>query len=82
MRARNKLVPNRQMDLASNYTMTMSSCRRKTNNNLEVVWANPGVADLTQSAHMVTFIEMPWIGMETEACPYLDGGKVGLCAVH
>ena len=43
---------------------------------LEVVWTNPGVADMTQSAHMLTFIEMPWIGMETEACPFLDRGKV------
>ena len=43
---------------------------------LEVVWANPGVADMAQSAHMLTFIEMPWIGMETEACSFLDGGKV------
>ena len=43
---------------------------------LEVEWTNHGVADLTQSAHMLTFIEMPWIGMETEACPFLDGGKV------
>ena len=23
----------------------------------------------------VTWIEMPWVGMETEACPFLDGGN-------
>ena len=43
---------------------------------LEVVWTNPGVANMTQSAHWLTYIELPWYGMETEACPFLDGGKV------
>ena len=61
---------------------------------LEVDWANPGVANMTQSTvggyrytaidnryidnHVqvwVTWIEMPWVGMETEACPFLDGGN-------
>jgi len=42
---------------------------------LDVVWNNPGVANMTQSTVWVTWIEMPWVGMDTEACPFLDGGK-------
>ena len=42
---------------------------------LDVNWFNPGVANMTQSTVWVTWIEMPWVGMETEACPYLDGGN-------
>lgn len=41
---------------------------------LEVKWENPGVRDMTQSTHWVSWVELPWVGMETEACPYLDGG--------
>ena len=41
---------------------------------LDVTWANPGVQDMTQSTHWVSWIDLPWVGMETEACPYLDGG--------
>ena len=42
---------------------------------MDVVWNNPGVVNMTQSTVWVTWIEMPWVGMETEACPFLDGGK-------
>ena len=37
-------------------------------------WTNPGVREMTQSAHWVSWMEFPWVGMETEGCPYLDGG--------
>jgi hypothetical protein len=38
---------------------------------------NPGIANLTQSAaYLVTsFISVPWPGMDTDGCNYLDGGK-------
>ena len=42
---------------------------------LDVVWNNPGVTNMTQSTVWVTWIEMPWVGMDTEGCPFLDGGK-------
>ena len=42
---------------------------------LDVVWNNPGVANMTQSTVWVTWIDMPWVGMDTEGCPFLDGGK-------
>ena len=42
---------------------------------VDVVWNNPGVANMTQSVTWVTWIEMPWVGLETEACPFLDGGQ-------
>ena len=41
---------------------------------LDVNWVNPGIRDMTQSTHWVSWVELPWVGMETEACPYLDGG--------
>ena len=43
--------------------------------NLDVQWNNNGIRDMTQSTHWVSWIELPWVGMETEACPYLDGGQ-------
>ena len=33
---------------------------------------------MTQSTVWVTGtwgVELPWVGMETEVCPYLDGGR-------
>ena len=42
--------------------------------HLDVNWVNPGVRDMTQSTHWVSWVELPWVGMETEACPYLDTG--------
>ena len=41
---------------------------------LDVDWVNPGILDMTQSTHWVSWVELPWVGMETEACPYLDTG--------
>ena len=41
---------------------------------LDVVWNNPGVVNMTQSAVWLTWIEMPFVGLDTEGCPYLDGG--------
>ena len=43
--------------------------------NLDVNWVNPGIRDMTQSTHWVSWVELPWVGMETEACPYLDSGS-------
>jgi len=40
-----------------------------------VDWLNPGVANMTQSTVWVSWIDLPWVGMETEACPFLDGGN-------
>ena len=28
--------------------------------------------DLEQSAHWLTWIKMPWVGLDTNACKYLD----------
>ena len=47
---------------------------------LDVVWNNPGVTNMTHYASWVmatwpTLIEMPWVGMDNEGCPFLDGGK-------
>ena len=41
---------------------------------LQVEWTNPGVRELSLSAHWVSWLELPWVGMETQGCPYLDGG--------
>ena len=41
---------------------------------LDVDWNNPGIKDMSQDAHWVSWIDIPWVGMETEVCPYLDGG--------
>ena len=41
---------------------------------LNVDWVNPGIRDMTQSTHWVSWVELPWVGMETEACPYLEAG--------
>ena len=41
---------------------------------LDVDWNNPGIRDMSQSTHWVSWIDIPWVGMETEVCPYLDGG--------
>ena len=44
---------------------------------VEVQWTNPGVARLTQSIKYITpfLLELPWIGVETEVCDFLDDGK-------
>merc|ERR1712141_57269 len=44
--------------------------------HLDVAWQNPGVTNMTQSTVWVSGwgIEIPWVGMETEGCPYLDLG--------
>ena len=42
---------------------------------LDVDWMNPGLANMTQSTVWVSWIELPWVGMETEACPFLDAGQ-------
>eukprot|EP00092_Neocalanus_flemingeri_P029649 GFUD01032195.1.p1 GENE.GFUD01032195.1~~GFUD01032195.1.p1 ORF type:complete len:174 (-),score=57.44 GFUD01032195.1:111-632(-) len=45
---------------------------------LDVAWNNPGVANMTQSTVWVTGswgVELPWIGMETEGCQFLDEGR-------
>ena len=44
---------------------------------LDVGWNNPGIANMTQSTVWVTGswgVELPWIGMETEGCQFLDDG--------
>ena len=41
---------------------------------LDVDWNNPGIKDMSQSAHWVSWMDIPWVGLETEVCPYLDGG--------
>merc|ERR1712228_883794 len=41
---------------------------------LNVTWANPGIKNMTQSTVWVTWMELPWVGMETEGCGYLDQG--------
>ena len=44
---------------------------------LDVDWNNPGIGNMTQSTVWVTGswgVELPWIGMETEGCPFLDEG--------
>ena len=41
---------------------------------LDVDWNNPGIKDMSQSAHWVSWIDILWVGLETEVCPYLDGG--------
>ena len=43
--------------------------------HLDVTWDNPGVSNMTQSAVWVTWIDMPFVGLDTEGCPYLDGGQ-------
>ena len=45
---------------------------------LDVSWNNPGIANMTQSTVWVTGswgVELPWIGMETEGCQFLDQGE-------
>jgi len=44
--------------------------------HLDVSWMNPGVGNMTQSTVWVSGwgIEIPWVGMATEACPFLDLG--------
>ena len=45
---------------------------------LDVAWNNPGIANMTQSTVWVTGswgVELPWIGMETEGCQFLDEGR-------
>ena len=44
---------------------------------LDVDWNNPGITNMTQSTVWVTGswgVELPWIGMETEGCQFLDQG--------
>merc|ERR1712176_1739958 len=44
--------------------------------HLDVKWANPGVANMTQSTVWVTsFMDLPWVGMDTQGCPFVDWGK-------
>merc|ERR1712107_864657 len=40
--------------------------------HLDVAWQNPGVTNMTQSTVWVSGwgIEIPWVGMETEGCPF------------
>jgi len=44
---------------------------------LDVKWNNPGLRNMTQSTVWVTGwgMEIPWVGMETEGCPFLDRGE-------
>jgi len=44
--------------------------------HLDVGWQNPGVTNMTQSTVWVSGwgIEIPWVGMETEGCSFLDLG--------
>ena len=44
---------------------------------LNLSFANPGLQNVSQSVVWVTGwgLDMPWVGMDTQVCPYLDGGQ-------
>jgi len=45
--------------------------------HLKLGFTNPGLRNVSQSVVWVTGygLDMPWVGMDTEVSPYLDGGR-------
>ena len=44
--------------------------------NVLVEWRNPGLTNLKQSIYWDSpVLPLPWIGLDREVCPYLDGGR-------
>ena len=60
----------------STTTQLVTSMMSRDTVHLDVSWMNPGVGNMTQSTVWVSGwgIEIPWVGMATEACPFLDLG--------